>query len=153
MTRFARFSWAVLATNIAVILWGAFVRATGSGVRGTFLDLSVAFLTITAIGMTKQLPIMMLAVVLAVGVMLVFSGAIVRFVDRNPAVKILALSFLLLIGVLLVAEGFHHEIPKGYVYFAMAFALAVDLLQMRADRRTRTATPQHESAVPSEPEA
>lgn len=94
---------------------------------------------ITAVGMTAHLPIMMLAVVLAIGVMLVFSGAVVRFVDRNPSIKILALSFLLLIGVLLVGEGFHQEISKGYVYFAMAFALVVDLLQLRAERRAKPA--------------
>jgi len=87
---------------------------------------------ITAVGMSKQVPIMIAAVLMAVVVMLVFSGAIVRFVDQNPTIKLLALSFLLLIGVLLVAEGFDQEIDKGYVYFAMAFSLAIELMQMRA---------------------
>ena len=87
---------------------------------------------ITAVGMSKQVPIMVAAVLISVVVMLVFSGAIVRFVDLNPAIKLLALSFLLLIGVLLVAEGFHQEINKGYIYFAMAFSLAIELMQMRA---------------------
>ena len=87
---------------------------------------------ITAVGMSKQVPIMVAAVLMSVVVMLVFSGAIVRFVDQNPAIKLLALSFLLLIGVLLVAEGFHQEFNKGYVYFAMAFSLAIELMQMRA---------------------
>ena len=87
---------------------------------------------ITAVGMSKQVPIMVAAVLMAVVVMLVFSGAIVRFVDLNPAIKLLALSFLLLIGVLLVAEGFHQEFNKGYVYFAMAFSLGIELMQMRA---------------------
>ncbi len=87
---------------------------------------------ITAVGMSKQVPIMIAAVLIAVGVMLVFSGAIVRFVDHNPAIKLLALSFLLLIGVLLVAEGFHQEIDKGYIYFAMAFSLGIELMQMRS---------------------
>jgi predicted tellurium resistance membrane protein TerC len=87
---------------------------------------------ITAVGMSKQIPIMIAAVLMSVVVMLVFSGAIVRFVDQNPAIKLLALSFLLLIGVLLVAEGFHQEIDKGYVYFAMSFSLAIELMQMRA---------------------
>ena len=86
---------------------------------------------ITAVGMSKQVPIMIAAVLMSVVVMLVFSGAIVRFVDQNPTIKLLALSFLLLIGVLLVAEGFHQEIDKGYVYFAMAFSLAIELMQMR----------------------
>jgi predicted tellurium resistance membrane protein TerC len=92
---------------------------------------------ITAVGMSKQIPIMIAAVVAAVGVMLVYSGAVVEFVDHNPAVKLLALSFLLLIGVLLVAQGFHQEIDKGYVYFAMAFALMIELLQMRAVHNER----------------
>jgi predicted tellurium resistance membrane protein TerC len=87
---------------------------------------------ITAVGMSKQVPIMIASVLIAVAVMMVFSGAIVRFVDQNPAIKLLALSFLLLIGVLLVAEGFHQEIDKGYIYFAMAFSLGIELMQMRA---------------------
>ncbi len=87
---------------------------------------------ITAVGMSKQVPIMIAAIVVAVAVMLAYSGAVVRFVDRNPTIKLLALSFLLLIGVLLVAEGFHQEIDKRYIYFAMAFSLGVELLQMRA---------------------
>jgi predicted tellurium resistance membrane protein TerC len=90
---------------------------------------------ITAVGMTENLPVMVAAVLIAVAVMLVFSGTIVRFIEKNPAIKLLALSFLLLIGVLLVAEGFHRSIPKGYVYFAMAFSLGVELLQMRSERR------------------
>ncbi|MCX7407189.1 MAG: TerC family protein [Planctomycetota bacterium] len=87
---------------------------------------------ITAVGMCKEVPIMIAAVLISVGVMLVFSGSIVRFVDQNPAIKLLALSFLLLIGVLLVAEGFHQEIDKGYIYFAMAFSLGIELMQMRS---------------------
>ncbi len=90
---------------------------------------------ITAVGMTEGLkqpiPIMIAAIVISVIVMLVFSKAIVSFIERHPAIKILALSFLLLIGTLLVAEGFHQKIPKGYVYFAMAFCLGVELLQMK----------------------
>ncbi|MFO0891152.1 MAG: TerC family protein [Isosphaeraceae bacterium] len=90
---------------------------------------------ITAVGMTEDLPrpipIMVAAVLLSVMIMLIFSKAIVVFIERHPALKILALAFLLLIGVLLIAEGFHHKIPKGYVYFAMAFSLGVELLQMK----------------------
>jgi len=92
---------------------------------------------ITAVGMSNQLPVMIAAVIVAVGIMIIFSGAVVRFVDKNPAIKILALSFLLLIGVLLVAEGFHQKIDKGYVYFAMAFSLGVELLQMGVERRKK----------------
>ena len=86
---------------------------------------------ITAVGMANQLWVMITAMIIAVGVMLVFAGAIGSFVDRHPTVKILALSFLLLIGVMLIAEGFGQHINKGYIYFAMAFALGVELLNMR----------------------
>jgi len=86
---------------------------------------------ITAIGMVDQLAVMVIAVVVAVGFMLVFAGAISRFVNDHPTIKILALSFLILIGVLLVAEGFEQHISKGYVYFAMAFSLSIEMLNMR----------------------
>ena len=86
---------------------------------------------ITAIGMVDELSVMVIAVVVAVGFMLVFSGAISRFVNEHPTIKILALSFLILIGVLLVAEGFDQHIPKGYVYFAMAFSVGVEMLNLR----------------------
>lgn len=94
---------------------------------------------ITAVGMTEGLKspviIMIAAIAISVVVMLVFSKAIVTFIERHPALKLLALAFLLLIGTLLVAEGFHQKIPKGYVYFAMAFSLGVDILQMRATKK------------------
>ena len=102
-------------------------------IQVTIMDLVFSLdSVITAVGMSKQVPIMIASVLAAVVVMLVFSGAIVRFVDHNPAIKLLALSFLLLIGVLLVAEGFHQEIDKGYIYFAMAFSLGIELMQMRS---------------------
>jgi predicted tellurium resistance membrane protein TerC len=86
---------------------------------------------ITAVGMARSIPIMVVAMVIAVAVMLVFSGTIGGFVNRHPSVKILALSFLLLIGVMLVADGLHRHVGKGYIYFAMAFSLLVELLNMR----------------------
>ncbi|MDI1428012.1 MULTISPECIES: TerC family protein [Polyangium] len=86
---------------------------------------------ITAVGMAQHLSIMATAVVIAVFVMLLFAGAIGRFVNRHPSMRILALSFLLLIGVLLVAEGMRQHINKGYVYFAMAFSLGVELINMK----------------------
>jgi predicted tellurium resistance membrane protein TerC len=86
---------------------------------------------ITAVGMASQLWVMVTAMVLSVAVMLAFAGKIGDFVERHPTVKILALSFLLLIGVVLIAEGLGQHISKGYIYFAMAFALAVELLNMR----------------------
>ncbi len=86
---------------------------------------------ITAVGMARQLGVMIAAVVLAVAVMLVASKPIAEFVDRHPTVKMLALSFLLLIGFSLVAEGFDQHIPKGYIYFAMAFSVFVETINLR----------------------
>lgn len=86
---------------------------------------------ITAVGMVDELPVMIAAVVIAVGIMLLAAGAINDFVSRHPTVKMLALSFLLLIGMSLVAEGLDQHIPKGYIYFAMAFSVFVELLNLR----------------------
>jgi predicted tellurium resistance membrane protein TerC len=89
---------------------------------------------ITAVGMTNNLPVMSAAVIMAVIVMLLFSGFIVRFIEANPTIKMLALSFLLMIGLVLVADGLGHHIEKGYIYFAMAFSLGVEMLNLRAAR-------------------
>src|SRR5688572_13496203 len=86
---------------------------------------------ITAVGMAEDVAVMILAVVVAVGVMLVSSRPIGAFVERHPTVKMLALSFLLLIGVSLVAEGFDQDIPKGYIYFAMGFSVFVEMINIR----------------------
>ena len=86
---------------------------------------------ITAVGMARALAVMVAAVVIAVAVMLVFAGKVSDFVERNPTIKMLALSFLLLIGVMLVADGLGQHIRKGYVYFAMAFSLMVEMLNLR----------------------
>ena len=86
---------------------------------------------ITAVGMSGNLAVMVAAVVISIGVMLLFAGSVGAFVNRHPTMKMLALSFLLLIGVMLVAEGMGQHVPKGYVYFAMAFSLGVELLNMR----------------------
>jgi predicted tellurium resistance membrane protein TerC len=95
---------------------------------------------ITAVGMTNSFSIMATAVVIAIGVMLVFAGPIGNFVNRNPTMKTLALAFLVLIGVLLVADGAGQHLPRGYIYFAMGFALAVEVVNMKAGhRRARTA--------------
>ena len=91
---------------------------------------------ITAVGMAQHLWVMITAVVLALGVMLFFAGAISDFVHRHPTLKMLALSFLLLIGVALVAEGMHQAIPKGYIYFSMAFAFGVEMLNLRLRPKT-----------------
>ncbi|WP_104984393.1 TerC family protein [Sorangium cellulosum] len=86
---------------------------------------------ITAVGMAQHISIMMVAMFIAVGVMLVFAGRIGSFIQRHPSMKILALSFLLLIGVVLVADGMGQHISKAYIYFAMAFSLGVELVNMR----------------------
>jgi predicted tellurium resistance membrane protein TerC len=95
---------------------------------------------ITAVGMAQQLWVMAVAVVLAVGVMLVFSGVVSAFVHRHPTIQMLALSFLILIGVMLVAEGIEKHIERGYIYFAMAFSLVVELLNLRLRKRAAPAT-------------
>lgn len=92
---------------------------------------------ITAVGMAKHLPVMIAAVVIALVFMLFFAGTISDFIHRHPSLKMLALSFLLLIGCALVAEGFHKEIPKGYIYFAMAFSVGVETLNIRMRARKR----------------
>ncbi len=89
---------------------------------------------ITAVGMARAIPVMITAVIIAVIVMMVFSGAISDFVDQNPAIKVLALAFLILVGVMLTAEGFDQHISRGYVYFAMAFSLVIELINMRSRR-------------------
>ena len=90
---------------------------------------------ITAVGMAKQYVIMAAAMVIAVAVMLVFAGRIGDFVNRHPSMKVLALSFLLLIGVMLMGEAMGQHIGKGYIYFAMAFSLLVELLNMRLRKK------------------
>ena len=93
---------------------------------------------ITAIGMTDQLPVMVAAIVIAVGFMMLAANSVSNFVDRHPTVKILALSFLILIGVALLGEGLDLHIPKGYIYFAMAFSVMVEMLNLRL-RGSKTA--------------
>ncbi len=90
---------------------------------------------ITAVGMVQQVAIMIAAVVAAVLVMMAFAKAIGEFVTRRPTIKMLALAFLLAIGVMLMADGFGHHVPKGYLYFAMAFSLFVEMLNLKAGHR------------------
>jgi predicted tellurium resistance membrane protein TerC len=89
---------------------------------------------ITAVGLADHLPVMIIAIVLAVLVMMFAAGAIGRFVDTHPTIKMLALSFLVLIGVALIAEGIDVHVPKGYIYFAMAFSVGVEMLNLRIRR-------------------
>jgi predicted tellurium resistance membrane protein TerC len=94
---------------------------------------------ITAVGMANKLWVMIAAVIIALVFMLVYAGRISDFIHKHPSLKMLALSFLLLIGVALVAEGFHKEIPKGYIYFAMAFSVGVETLNIRMRARKKRA--------------
>lgn len=94
---------------------------------------------ITAVGMVDEVPVMIAAIVIAMAIMLIFARRIGEFVNEHPSMKVLALSFMLLIGVLLVAEGFGQHLPKGYIYAAMGFAFFVELLNMRLRARRRLA--------------
>lgn len=108
------------------------VSMTGVIVQIGLLDIIFSLdSVITAVGMARQLWVMITAVIIAIGVMLLAAGSISAFVERHPTVKMLALSFLLLIGMTLIAEGMDVHIPKGYIYFAMAFSVFVELLNLR----------------------
>jgi predicted tellurium resistance membrane protein TerC len=126
-------------------LEGATHGAAGGKARVSFASIIVQIMlldivfsldsVITAVGMAQHVEIMIAAVVVSVLVMLVFARAVGEFVERHPTIKMLALSFLILIGVMLVAEGFGKHIEKGYVYFAMAFSLGVEMLNIRLRRQ------------------
>jgi predicted tellurium resistance membrane protein TerC len=104
---------------------------------------------ITAVGMANRIPVMIAAIVTAVFIMMLFSGAVSRFIEKRPTLKMLALAFLLLIGVMLTAEGLGKEVEKGYIYFAMGFSLFVEILNIKTHRG---ATP-HAQAQPAAPAA
>jgi predicted tellurium resistance membrane protein TerC len=124
---------------------------TSSGVKATFGAVIVQIMVvdmvfsldsiITAVGMVDELAVMIAAVIVSVALMMLFASAIGRFVSAHPTIKMLALAFLVVVGVVLVAEGFGHKVPKGYVYFAMAFSLGVELLNIWM--RKRSAKPVH----------
>jgi len=110
---------------------------TFTGIITQILLLDIIFSldsVITAVGMADHVGVMIAAVIVAVGIMLFASGAVSNFVNNHPTVKMLALSFLLLIGISLIAEGFENGIPKGYIYFAMAFSVLVEMLNLRAKK-------------------
>jgi predicted tellurium resistance membrane protein TerC len=116
----------------------ATVRSSFAGVIVQILLLDVVFSldsVITAIGMAEDLWVMIAAVVIAVGVMMLSAGTIGDFVERHPTVKVLALSFLLLIGLALLADGFDRHIPKGYIYFAMGFSVFVEMINLKMHSR------------------
>ena len=116
------------------------LAASFAGVIVQILLLDIIFSldsVITAVGMAEHLGVMVLAVILAVGVMMLSATAISEFVERHPTVKMLALSFLLLIGVSLIAEGFEQHIPKGYIYFAMGFSIFVEMINLRVQAKSK----------------
>jgi predicted tellurium resistance membrane protein TerC len=115
-------------------------RTSMASVLGQIFLLDIVFSldsVITAVGMSDRLIIMVIAVMAAVGVMMALAGGIARFVNEHPTVKILALSFLLLIGVTLIAEGLDQHIPKGYIYFAMAFSVFVEMINLRVRAKSK----------------
>lgn len=112
--------------------------ATFAAVIGQIALIDIVFSldsVITAVGLVDEVAIMIVAILLAVAVMIFFAGVVGRFVDAHPTIKMLALSFLVLIGVALIAEGWGFHIPKGYIYFSMAFAIGVEMLNMQVRRR------------------
>ena len=101
-------------------------------VQIVLLDMVFSFDSIlTAVGLTDKVIIMIIAVVISIGIMMLFAGAISRFINQHPTLQILALSFLILIGFMLIVEALHYEVPKGYIYFAVGFSLLVEVLNMR----------------------
>jgi predicted tellurium resistance membrane protein TerC len=105
---------------------------------------------ITAVGMVDEVAIMIAAVIASVGLMMVFATAIGQFVSKHPSIKMLALTFLVVVGVVLMAEGFGHHIPKGYIYFAMAFSVVVELLNIRFRKRAKQSIHLHAARMPGE---
>ncbi len=104
------------------------------------IDIVFSFDSIlTAIGLTDQLPVMVAAVITAMIIMIIFAGKVADFIHNNPTLEMLALSFLLLIGFMLVVEGFHYEIPKGYIYFAVFFSLFVEVLNLKLRKKRESA--------------
>ncbi len=102
---------------------------------------------ITAVGMVDRIEVMVAAVVASVGMMMLFAGAIGRFVSDHPTIKMLALAFLVVVGVVLIAEGFDQHVPKGYVYFAMAFSVGVEMLNIRLRKRSKRPAELHAAYV------
>ena len=131
--------------------------ASSSAVKATFAAVILQIMLvdivfsldsiITAVGMVDSLPVMIAAVVISVGLMMLFAGTIGRFVSDHPTIKMLALAFLVVVGVVLIAEGFDHHVPKGYIYFAMAFSLGVETLNIRLRKRSKHPAELHAAYV------
>ncbi|CAN5794200.1 TerC family protein [soil metagenome] len=168
---FTVFSQEISGRDIILILGGLFLiwKSTGeihqslegeeghasSAVKATFTAVILQIMVvdivfsldsiITAVGMVDSLPVMITAVVLSVGLMMVFAGTIGRFVSDHPTIKMLALAFLVVVGVVLIAEGFDQHVPKGYVYFAMAFSVGVEMLNIHMRKRSAKPVELHAS--------
>lgn len=128
------------------------VKATFTSVILQVMLLDVVFSldsVITAVGMVDELVIMIIAVVLAAGVMVWAAGPLSNFVEHHPTIKMLALSFLLLIGFTLIVEGLHQHIPKGYIYFAMGFSVFVEMLNLRMQKKAAEPVKLHEAYLPA----
>lgn len=115
------------------------VNVPGIIMQIILIDIIFSFDSIlTAVGLTKQIIIMVIAVIISIGIMMVFAGKISEFIAKHPSMEVLALGFLILIGFMLFLEGLHYEIPKGYIYFAVAFSLLIEMVNIRVrNRRNR----------------
>ncbi len=126
------------------------VAASFAGVIAQIMVIDLVFSLdsiITAVGMVSQVEVMIAAVVASVGLMMVFAASIGRFVSNHPTIKMLALSFLIVVGVVLIADGFGHHVPKGYIYFAMAFSVCVEMLNIRLRKKAAKPVELHEPYV------
>jgi len=126
------------------------VKATFSAVILQIMVVDIVFSLdsiITAVGMVDRIEVMIAAVILSVALMMVFASTIGRFVSDHPTIKMLALSFLVVVGVTLIAEGFDHHVPKGYIYFAMAFSVGVEMLNIQMRKRAKKPAALHSAYV------
>jgi predicted tellurium resistance membrane protein TerC len=111
----------------------------GAVIQIILLDIVFSFDSIlTAVGLVENVIIIIIAIVISLGVMLIFAGKISEFINSHPAMKLLAISFLMMIGLVLVVEGLHVHVPKGYIYFSMAFALGIEILNMKIRKKQKT---------------
>lgn len=119
---------------------GGKANVTGIIVQIILLDIIFSFDSIlTAVGLTEHVIIMIIAVVLSIGIMIIFSGAISNFIHKHPSMEVLALGFLILIGFMLFLEGLHKEVPKGYIYFAIVFSMIIEMVNIRVRNRRKKA--------------
>jgi predicted tellurium resistance membrane protein TerC len=118
------------------------------------LDLIFSFDSIlTAIGLSDKVLLMIIAIVIAIGVMMIFAGAVSKFINAHPTLQVLALAFLILIGFMLILDGLHYHVPKGYIYFAVFFSLLVEMINIRMKRKMQSAHPQHQEIAEHEEES